>query len=78
MSKDYTQIYEGEWVEPTKRGFINQCCSCGLVHVFDFVVRDSRTREKLPNTTIQFRLKVDRRKTSASRRKFKFEKDSDD
>lgn len=78
MSDGYMQIYEGEWIEPPKRGFTNQCCACGLVHVFDFVVIDRRTGEKLPGTKIQFRLKVDRRKTAALRRKFKFTKDSDD
>lgn len=69
------QIVEGEWIEPTKHGFIDQCCDCALVHVIDFEVVDRRTKEKIPHAAVQFKLKVDRRKTAASRRKLKFSKD---
>ena len=75
MTKGYMQIVEGEWIEPTHQGFVDQCCDCHLVHVIDFAVVDRRTKEKIPNAAVQFKLKVDRRKTAASRRKLKFSKD---
>lgn len=76
MTKGYMQIVEGEWIEPTQNGFIDQCCDCCLVHVIDFAVVDRRTKEKIPNVTVQFKLRVDRRKTAASRRKLKFSKET--
>ncbi|WP_156436086.1 hypothetical protein [Bradyrhizobium pachyrhizi] len=77
MTKGYAQIYEGEWVEPVQTGFVHQCCDCSLVHITDFAVVDRRTDEKIPHAKVRFRLKVDRRKTAASRRKLKFSKDDD-
>lgn len=77
MTRGYMQIVEGEWIEPPKKGFIDQCCDCALVHVIDFEVVDKRTREPIPYAAVQFKLKVDRRKTAASRRKLKFTKEDD-
>lgn len=57
------QIVEGEWIEPVKRGFIHQCCDCALVHITDYAIENGR---------VQFKLRIDRRRTAASRRKFKF------
>lgn len=76
MTKGYQQIHTGEWIEPTRKGFIDQCCDCGLTHVIDFEVVD-KNKNKVPGVTVQFKLRVDRRKTSASRRKLKFSKDND-
>ena len=70
MTRGYMQIEEGQWIEPTQRGFVNQCCDCGLVHVFDFAAVDSN-KNKLSGATVQFKVRIDRRKTSASRRKLK-------
>lgn len=66
MSKSYHQIIDGEWFTPSKRGFKEQCCDCGLVHKVDFRVVDNQ---------IQFRCSRDERSTAAVRRAFKFEKD---
>lgn len=66
MSKGYVQIYDGEWFRPVSRGFQEQCCDCGLVHVVDF--------RKTKDGKIEFRARVDKRKTAAVRRHFKFEK----
>jgi hypothetical protein len=74
MTKGYQQIVEGEWIEPSRKGFIDQCCDCRLVHVIDFAVVD-KNKKTIPGATVQFKLRVDRRKTAASRRKLKFEKD---
>ena len=33
----------GEWVQPIPRGYLLECCDCGLVHSFDFrVVKDGQ------------------------------------
>ena len=74
MTKGYMQIHSDEWIEPKRKGFIDQCCSCGLTHVTDFAVVD-KDKNEVPGVTIQFKRRVDRRKTSASRRKLKFAKD---
>lgn len=71
------QIIEGEWIEPTHTGFVDQCCDCALVHVIDFAVVDRKTREPIAGAAVQFKLRVDRRKTAASRRKLKFTKETD-
>lgn len=76
MTRGYQQIVEGVWYEPKRKGFIDQCCSCGLTHATDFAVVDKDGNE-VPGVTVQFKRRVDRRKTSASRRKLKFSKDSD-
>jgi hypothetical protein len=74
MTKGYLQIEEGTWYEPRRKAFVDQCCDCGLTHVTDFAVVDKEGNE-VPGVTVQFKRKVDRRKTSASRRKLKFSKD---
>ncbi len=39
-ASDYHHITEGEWFRPTKRGFREQCCDCGLVHTLNFRIKD--------------------------------------
>jgi hypothetical protein len=56
----YMQIVEGEWIEPSKRGFVLACCGCDLVHVNDYYADDAGR--------IYFRTRVDRRLTAAARR----------
>lgn len=69
MTKGYHQIIEGEWFEPeVMRGFLHQCCDCALTH---------RTDYRVVKNKVQFRVKIDRRATSASRRKLKFSKEQD-
>lgn len=76
MTRGYQQITEGEWIEPQRKAFVDQCCDCGLTHVIDFEVVD-KNKNKIPGATVQFKLRIDRRKTAASRRKLKFSKESD-
>jgi hypothetical protein len=73
MTRGYIQVIEGVWYEPKRKGFIDQCCSCGLTHATDFAVVDKEGNE-VPGVTVQFKRRVDRRKTAASRRKLKFTK----
>ncbi len=68
-SREYYQVTEGEWISVPKRGFREQCCSCGLTHVTDFRIIDNE---------FQFRCIVDNRATAAARRKFKFSKEEMD
>jgi hypothetical protein len=76
MTKGYQQIHGGEWIEPSRQGFVDQCCDCCLVHVIDFAVVD-KDKKPIPGATVQFKLRVDRRKTAAARRKFKFTKEKE-
>jgi hypothetical protein len=75
MTKGYLQIMDNEWVEPSHGEFFEQCCSCGLVHRLKFAVIDKATREIVTGVQVQFKIKIDHRKTAASRRKYKFTKD---
>jgi Zn-finger protein len=75
MTKGYMQIEEGDWIEPSHNGFVDQCCDCHLVHVMQFAVIDRKTRKPVTGVQVQFKLKIDRRRTSASRRKLKFSKE---
>lgn len=65
MSK-YEQVFDGEWFAPARRGHKNQCCSCGLVHRYDY---------RIKNGVLEIRVVTDRRATAAVRRAFKFSKD---
>jgi hypothetical protein len=69
MTKGYVQIIEGEWFEPPQRNFAHQCCGCALTHMTDYRVVDGK---------VQFRVRIDNRKTAASRRKFKFKGGTDE
>lgn len=74
MTKGYQQIHSGEWIEPKRRGYVDQCCDCGLTHIVDYDVVDKHKKPIL-GATIQMKLRIDKRKTAASRRKLKFSKD---
>ena len=76
MTRGYLQITDDEWIAPDRKGFIDQCCDCGLVHIIKYAVIDKRTRKPVPYVEVQFKLRVDARKTAASRRKLKFTKES--
>jgi hypothetical protein len=60
----YMQIYEGEWIEPVKRGFVHACCGCDLVHVTDYAIEGGRGSAG----RVLFKTRVDRRLTAAARR----------
>lgn len=37
------QKYAGEWEQPIRKGYLLQCCGCGLIHSMDFrIVTDGR------------------------------------
>jgi hypothetical protein len=71
VTKGYHQIVEGQWIEPTHKGFVHQCCGCSLVHVTDYAVVDRETQEYVTGVAVRFRVRIDARKTAASRRKRK-------
>ena len=64
----YYHVTDNEWIAPARRGFVQQCCDCGLVHVTDYTIEDERPI---------FRTRVDRRLTAAARRKFNFTGDDE-
>ena len=76
MVTKYEQIYDGEWFQPKRKGFKDQCCDCGLVHTIDFVIVDENKKQQpLPKGwAIQLRARRNNRATAAIRRNFKFEK----
>jgi hypothetical protein len=74
MTRGYQQVHENEWVEPTRVGH-SQCCDCALVHDIEYAVVDRITRAPVPGVIIQVKVRVNRRRTAASRRKLKFTKD---
>lgn len=76
MTKGYPQVHEGEWWDPMHGKFVSQCCDCCLTHVYTFAVVDRKTGAPISGTQVRFKVKIDRRKTAASRRKLKFEKDA--
>lgn len=43
----------GEWVFPNKRGYLMQCCDCGLVHRMDFKPAVELSRK---GSTVKFML----------------------
>ena len=77
MTRGYMQIEEGDWIEPQHGKFVDQCCDCHLVHVMKFAVIDRKTRKAVTGVQVQFKLKIDRRRTAASRRKLKFSKEKE-
>lgn len=36
----YEQAFDGAWMAVVRRAFRLQCCDCGLVHRFDFRLKD--------------------------------------
>ena len=59
MRTEYEDVEAGEWVQPSRTGYLMQCCDCGLIHKLDFRIKNGR---------IQFRCDRDERRTAAVRR----------
>lgn len=32
----YEQLHDGEWFAPKRKAFREQCCDCGLIHLWHF------------------------------------------
>lgn len=40
------QFYDGQWIEPVRKGFVVECCGCGLRHVMNFkLVKRGKVRK---------------------------------
>lgn len=76
MTRGYQQIVDGEWYEPHRKGF-NQCCDCHMVHKVEYAVVDRVTKEPVSGVIVQVKVRVDHRRTAASRRKLNFSKDDE-
>lgn len=62
--RKYTQIRDGQWFAPRRKGHRLMCCDCGLVHVVDFAVLTLRNGGK----KIAMRAFRDNRATANARR----------
>lgn len=60
MTIRYHQLQDGEWMRPTRKGFRDACCGCGMVHLMEFRIVDG---------TIEFRATVDKRASAAMRKR---------
>ena len=38
----YAQVYDGEWVQPRRKGYLMQCCDCGLAHRMNFRLKGGK------------------------------------
>jgi hypothetical protein len=43
----FQKVTDGEWVRPTRRGYLMKCCDCGLVHLMNFRVIKYGRRTKI-------------------------------
>lgn len=59
----YAKIHDGEWIRPKRRGWLEACCDCGLIHVWDF-----RLLETPKGPEIEIRCRRDNRRTALARR----------
>ncbi len=62
------QVIEGEWYEPTLTEHFEECCHCGLTHKMQYRVLN-KAGDVLTGVRIELRCWVDKRRTSAARRK---------
>ena len=46
--RKYPEPARDTWVQPIPNGYRLRCCDCGLVHVFNFRVRDGRVQFNVP------------------------------
>ena len=40
----HEDVPSGDWIQPVRRGYILECCGCGLDHKFDFRVYRGRAQ----------------------------------
>lgn len=60
----YRVMQDGEWVNPTRKGYRMMCCDCGLVHTMDFKLVQHGKKGKV----IFLRASRDNRATANARR----------
>lgn len=69
MPRYETSKVPHEWIQPAHKGYKAACCDCGLVHLFNFRVLNSKTGKILKGVTVQFQIYRHVRATAAVRRK---------
>jgi len=56
-------MHNGEWIWPKMSDYRMECCDCGLIHKFDFIVVDEDTGEPVNGFAVVFRAyRVQKRK----------------
>ena len=59
-SMEFDIVKDGEWVAPIRKGYVMECCDCGLRHKFNFkLVKTYRGNQILFQA---FRLKSKKKK----------------
>lgn len=66
---EYIKVVDGEWIEVPKRGYKEQCCDCGLIHVMNFRVN--------AKGKIEIQAFRDGKATAGARKGFKFTKEAE-
>jgi hypothetical protein len=66
----FYQVTDGEWVPVDRKGNLDQCCDCGLVHKINYRIT--------AKNKIEFQVFRNERATAAARKRFKFTKDNDE
>ena len=59
--KKFPTLTTGEWVCPKMNGYELQCCDCGLIHSFDFIILDN-SGVPVNNCNVLFRAYRQRKK----------------
>lgn len=53
MKYKYDKTKSNEWVYPVRKDFKMACCDCGLVHSFDFQIRNGQIRIRARRDDVQ-------------------------
>lgn len=53
--KKFKPVKDGQWINPKMRGYIMECCDCGLRHKLDFIVVEDKKRNILNGGGVVFR-----------------------
>ena len=43
----FHQVKEGEWIQPSRNGYLTQCCDCGVVHRMNFRLVKKGSQRKI-------------------------------
>lgn len=46
-----------DWVEPVMKGYLMQCCDCGLVHEMEFNIADTENGIPMSEPRVEFRMR---------------------
>lgn len=44
LPRKFKEVESGKWEQPVRKGYLMQCCDCGLIHSFDFRIYRGRVQ----------------------------------